>query len=133
MNNKKSGSEFEKRFAKILHEHGWWVHIMAQNAAGQPFDVIAAKDGFTIAVDCKVCENDRFPVSRIEENQQMAMRKWKDSGNGLGWFAFELSDKSIWMLTLPRILSQDKKTLNEKTIRLYGFSLDEFLKLTEEV
>lgn len=60
MSNKKLGNDFESEFCKILSEHGYWCHNMAQNAAGQPADVIAVKDTIAYLIDCKVCSNDKF-------------------------------------------------------------------------
>lgn len=41
--NKKLGNNFETEFCEILSAHGFWVHNLAQNQAGQPADVIAVK------------------------------------------------------------------------------------------
>ena len=54
-NNKKLGNDFESRFCEILYSEGFWVHNLAQNSAGQPADVIAARNGKTYLIDCKVC------------------------------------------------------------------------------
>lgn len=43
MNNRKTGNSFEAEFCDLLFQHGYWVHNLAQNAAGQPADVIAVK------------------------------------------------------------------------------------------
>ena len=40
-NNKTSGNRFEQDFANLLAEHGFWAHVMQQNKAGQPADIIA--------------------------------------------------------------------------------------------
>lgn len=41
--NRKIGNSFETEFCELLFQHGFWCHNMAQNAAGQPADVIAVK------------------------------------------------------------------------------------------
>ena len=74
--NKKNGNRFEEEFCKLLAEHGFWAHNMAQNQVGQPADVIAVKNGIPILIDCKECETNRFPLSRIEGNQEGAMTRW---------------------------------------------------------
>lgn len=116
--NRKTGTSFEKRMCNVLFANGWFVHNMAQNAQGQPFDILAAKNGLAIPIDCKVCENDKFPLSRIEENQELAMTLWQKVGNGFGWFALELSDGDIRMIPLPNLkeLSRTIKVLNRETI-----------------
>lgn len=99
ISNKKKGTAFEQRFAQLLADEGFWVHLMTQNDAGQPADVIAAKKGRVILVDCKVCEKGFFRLDRIEDNQENAMTLWRECGNGHGWFALELPDGNVYMLT----------------------------------
>ena len=48
MSNKSNGTDFEKEFAQKLSDHGFWVHRMQDNQNGEPFDVIAARDGETL-------------------------------------------------------------------------------------
>ena len=78
--NKKLGNGFETEFCEILSAHGFWVHNMAQNQAGQPADVIAVKSGHAYLIDCKVCSSKSFPLSRVEENQELSMELWKSCG-----------------------------------------------------
>ena len=73
MSNKKIGNGFEAEFCEKLFQNGYWVHNLAQNAAGQPADVVAVKNGVPYLIDCKVCSGKVFSVSRIEDNQRMAM------------------------------------------------------------
>lgn len=87
VNNKKSGTAFEREFAQLLAQHGFWVHLLKDNHNGQPFDVIAAKDKRTYVFDCKDCKNGIFVLTRIEENQKLAMRLWQECGNRQGVFA----------------------------------------------
>ena len=73
MNSKKIGTQFEQEFCKYLSEHGWWAHFLSANSKGaQPFDIIAIKDEYVYAIDCKTCSTERFAFSRIEDNQRMA-------------------------------------------------------------
>ena len=99
MSNKKLGNSFETEFCEILAEHGFWVHQLSQNAAGQPADVIAVRNGRAYLIDCKVCSTDKgFALSRVEENQDLAMNLWNECGNYHGWFAFKLPTGDIFML-----------------------------------
>lgn len=97
--NKKLGNDFESEFCGLLSTFGFWVHNMAQNAAGQPADVIAVKNGRAYLIDCKVCSHDVFDMNRIESNQEYSMALWKECGNGKGWFALKLSNGDIYMLS----------------------------------
>ena len=99
MSNKKSGNQFETELCEILSMYGFWCHNLAQNSAGQPADVIAVKNGRAYLIDCKVCSTDKgFALSRMEENQDMAMELWNECGNGQGWFAMKLPTDDIIML-----------------------------------
>lgn len=94
MNNKKLGTEFEKAMVGLLAKAGYWVHFISPDARGaQPFDIIAAKDGFAVAIDCKTCKDHIFRIGRLEENQIMAFEKWLKCGNATPYLAVEYKDK----------------------------------------
>lgn len=127
--NRKIGNSFETEFCELLFQHGFWCHNMAQNAAGQPADVIAVKNKTAYLIDCKVCSNNRFPLSRVEENQHFAMETWKACGNGEGWFALKVEDEIIMIPHFSMVaLSYEKSTLNLTDIREYGTPLERWLK-----
>lgn len=127
--NKKLGNTFETEFCEILGKHGYWVHNMAQNAAGQPADVIAVRDRIAFLIDCKVCSKNRFPFSRVEENQHFAMEFWSMCGNGEGWFALKVEDE-IFMIPHYSIveLLYRQSSLNLTEIREYGVKLERWLE-----
>lgn len=87
MSNKSSGTAFECDFAMRLSGYGFWVHRLQDNHNGQPFDLIAARNGKSYAIDCKDCTDGIFRLSRMEENQLNAMRLWEETGNAEGLFA----------------------------------------------
>lgn len=127
--NKKVGNDFEKELCDMLASEGFWAHNMAQNSAGQPADVIAVRNGKAFLIDCKVCINDTFPFSRIESNQHTAMTLWKQSGNGDGWFALQLSNKDIYMIyhDLMIALSLNQSSIGKDLITHYGLPLARWL------
>jgi Holliday junction resolvase len=99
MTNKKLGNSFESELCEILSQYGFWCHNLAQNSAGQPADVIAVRNGRAYLIDCKVCSTGKgFVLSRVEENQDLAMTLWHDCGNSQGWFAIQLPNGDIFML-----------------------------------
>lgn len=99
MSNKKLGNSFESELCEILSAYGFWCHNLAQNAAGQPADVLAAKNGKAYLIDCKACSTGKgFALNRMEENQDLAMELWNECGNGQGWFAMKLPNDEIFML-----------------------------------
>lgn len=107
MNNKKNGTAFEEAFAELLSKNGFWAHLMQDNRNGQPFDVIAAKDGKTFVFDCKDCTLSHFTLSRIEENQHNAMKLWEETGNGTGYFVIKFPDK-IYIVSYPALVNTMK-------------------------
>ena len=127
--NKKLGNDFESEFCELLFRNGFWTHNFAQNAAGQPADVIAVRNGKAYLIDCKVCINDTFPFSRIESNQHTAMTLWKQSGNDYGWFALQLSNKDIYMIDHECMiaLSLTQSSIGEYLITHYGLPLGMWL------
>ena len=84
MNNKKLGTDFEKEVCKLLQFDEYWVHFITPDKRGaQPFDIIAVKNGFARAIECKTLADSEkyFRINRIEENQKMAFEKWLECGN----------------------------------------------------
>ena len=129
--NKKIGNDFETELCEILGKHGFWAHNMAQKAEGQPADVIAVKNKLAYLIDCKVCTNNRFTTSRMEENQCLSMELWDMCGNGDGWFALKVEDEEIVMIPYPSLveLSYRQSSLNLTEIRQYGMDLERWLEL----
>ena len=83
MNNKRLGTEFEREMCEILREDGYWVHFMSpDNTGAQPFDIIAVKNGYAIASDCKTSESPIFRMNRLEWNQVSAFDYWIKCNNG---------------------------------------------------
>lgn len=122
MVNKTLGNHFEAELCELLAENGFWAHNLAQNQAGQPADVIAVKNDVAMLIDCKVCSNDRFPLSRIEENQEMAMTLWEKQGNTQCYFAIKVSSGEIYMVHFDDLCMQrlhGTKSIAEKDMGRY--------------
>ena len=134
--NRTVGGRFEQEFAELLAKHGFWAHVMQQNKAGQPSDIIAAKGKYHTLIDCKVIsDHDGFPFSRAEENQRMAMKRFLERGGEPSWFAIRLPDGSIWMLNYLLLLKLEgigRKNLSEQEIREKLWTQDEWLKASDE-
>ena len=129
MNNKRLGNSFETEFCEILCENGFWTHNLAQNASGQPADVIAARNGKTYLIDCKVCTVRGFALSRMEENQDLSMELWKACGNGEGWFAVRIGEQIAMIPHFTvKALRNQQSYMNELEIREYGTPLEKWLK-----
>ncbi len=88
--NKSAGTAFEREMAQLLHQNGFWVHRFRDNVNGQPCDLIAVRSGCAYLIDCKDCRKGVFPFSRIEENQENAMRAFERAYNEDGLFALRM-------------------------------------------
>ena len=98
MNNKTLGNNFEQELCEKLSEYGFWTHNLAMNKAGQPADIIAVRNKAAYLIDAKVCFNKGFALSRVEDNQELAMSLWFERGNGQGWFALKVPTDEIYMI-----------------------------------
>lgn len=130
--NKKLGNTFEAELCETLFQKGFWAHNLAQNQAGQPADVLAVRNGVAYLIDCKVCSDNKFALSRVEENQSSAMELWRDSGNGEGWFALKIEDDVV-MITYAnmRRLSRTKSTLTWRDYLDCGIPLERWISQCE--
>ena len=102
MTNKKLGNDFEADLCEMLAKEGFWAHNFTQTQVGQPADIIAVKNEMAFLIDAKVCSDNKFPLSRIEENQKNSMELWHDCKNGTGWFAF-LIENEVFMMAYTNI------------------------------
>jgi len=129
--NRTVGGRFEQELSHILAEHGFWVHVMQQNKAGQPADIIALRGRFHTLIDCKVCDNGFFAFERIEENQKMAMKMFFRKAGELSYFALKLPDGSIRMVSLERcetLKNRGKRRISEEDMTKETWNLDSWLE-----
>ena len=128
--NRTTGGKFEQELSHILAEHGFWVHVMQQNKAGQPADIIAVKGKFHTLIDCKVCDGGFFSFDRIEDNQRSAMKLFFRKGGELSYFALKLPDGSIRMVSLERcetLKGRGKKRISETDMATETWNIDDWL------
>jgi Holliday junction resolvase len=128
VNNKQAGNNFERKFCEQLARDKFWVHFMGGSKNGQPADIIAVRNENAYLIDAKDCQNDRFVFSRIEDNQDMAMRYWEMCGNNQGIFALNTS-KGVYMLRygVVQVLEiAGIKSLNMQTIEKYCTPYEEW-------
>ena len=133
--NRTVGGKFEQELSDKLAEAGYWSHVMQQNKAGQPADIIAVKGKFHTLIDCKVIsDHNGFTFDRIEENQKHAMRMFNRKCCELCYFALKLPDESVWLVNIERLETfkgRGKKRLTERDIRTQTWSLSEWLKASD--
>ena len=130
--NKKIGNDFEQELCEKLSEYGFWAHNLSMNKSGQPADIIAVKNKRPYLIDAKVCSNGTFPLSRVEENQHLAMDLWNECGNGQGWFALQL-DTKVYMLSHHLIMAYKEKqsSLSAKEILELGTPLEKWVMICQ--
>ena len=132
--NRSTGGRFEQALAEVLAKNGFWVHVMQQNKAGQPADIVAAKGRFHTLIDCKVCDNGFFSFDRIEENQRMAMKMFFRKAGELCYFALKMPNESIRMISLSRIETLEargKKRLNADDIDREAWRLEAWMESSD--
>lgn len=132
MTNKKLGNDFESELCEMLAKEGFWVHNFTQNQAGQPADIIAVKNEMAFLIDAKVCSDNKFSLSRIEENQKNSMELWHDCKNGTGWFALLVGDE-VFMMAYSHIKVMNtvnfKSTLTLSDIVEKGMTLRKWVEM----
>jgi Holliday junction resolvase len=124
--NRTTGGRFEQELAEVLAAHGFWVHVLQQNKAGQPADIIAIRGKFHTLIDCKVCDSGVFPFERVEENQRMAMKMFFNKTGELSYFALRLPNDSVRMIPYTRIetlKNRGKKRLSKEDMETETWDL----------
>lgn len=120
MNNKTLGNKFEKELAEKLSKEGYWVTYLEpkQHIGSQPCDLIAIKDNKSILIDCKTSKTHLFPISRIEENQWQAYKKYKKCGNSNFVLAIKYNE-NIYTIPINEINKEEKSiNLKEQKIKI---------------
>ena len=109
MNNKKIGSNFEKELARILASKGYWVTLLTpkNHIGSQPADLIAIKNNKPYLIDCKTCNTYLFPISRIEQNQWNASKKYFECGNICYFIAVKYQNE-IYIIPIDTVDKTEK-------------------------
>ena len=129
--NRTIGGRFEEELCERLAAHGWWAHNLAQNQVGQPADVIAVRKDIAVLIDCKVCANDKFVLSRIEGNQEGSMTLWEARGNNYCYFAMKLTDGRIYMVHFDDLKQMDDADVKSISDFSEYMTLDEWCESME--
>ena len=119
-NNQQRGKDLEKRFMEYLSRQGYWVHFMHPAPDGsQPFDIIACKGmksglANVCAFDCKTLEGDRFPLSRVEDNQRTAFQLLNRKGIHNTYFVIEFAENIVCIIPsqdIEKVILDGKKSI----------------------
>lgn len=134
MSNKKTGNDFESEFCDMLYDQGFWSHNFVNHKDGQPADIIACKGDKVYLIDCKNCATKYFALSRIEENQELAMTLWIDRVHTLPYFAikFEKEDLIIMIDYLSlTVLSNKTRLTSSELLKQGGVTYESWLNLVQ--
>ena len=113
MNNKVIGSKFEHEMCEELARRGWWVHFISPDFRGaQPFDIIAVKDGYPMAIDCKTTVRPILYFERLEFNQIMSFERWLKIVKTEPQIAIKYKN-AIYMVDYTQLKVQKKVDVNE--------------------
>lgn len=120
VNNQKIGKTFEQEWLEHLHSKGMWAHFLNPAPDGsQPFDIIATDDTYghpvVSAYDCKTCHSKRFPLNRVEDNQELAFECLNSHGVHNTYFVIKCHD-TIYLLPSQEVI--DLKHNGDKSILL---------------
>lgn len=128
--NRSVGGRFEQELARKLADAGFWVHVLQQNKAGQPADIIVACRDYHTLIDCKdVSSGNLFRLERVEENQKYAMERFTKLACHYCWFAVQFSDGEVYMLSNEFVFLQiengessiSRKTMDDEVSEYDGF------------
>ena len=104
---KEYGNDFEKEFAEILSKEGYWVLLVTPKGYinSQPMDIVACKNNTFYAFECKTVHSKykRFPLSRLEQNQILAYKKLKRTGNNNYYLVVKWNDEEIYQIPFSKI------------------------------
>lgn len=120
--NKKLGTNFEKEFANILANEGYWVTMLTPKAhiGSQPCDLIATKNNIFYGFECKTLHSryKRFPLNRLEENQIQAFKKLKKIGTNNYFLVVKWNNKEIYRISFQDIDFTKKSILLEDKYKM---------------
>ena len=104
-----TGERFENLFCELLSKQNYWALKIPRDQRGaQPFDVIAVRGSEIWAVDCKVCATDRFPLSRIEDNQWLSFWQINKKTNAECGIVIYF-DGNVYYISYQQLLAMQKK------------------------
>ena len=117
-NNQQVGKEFENAFLEHLAKEGFWAHFMNPAPDGsQPFDIIALKNVsgtdkpniMACAFDCKTLKGHRFPLSRIEDNQEGAFEALNRIGVHNTYFVIDCGNNMYCLIPSQEAIEERRK------------------------
>lgn len=125
--NKTRGNNWEKECLNILGEHGYFATKLQEKSTGAPFDLIATKNNYFFAIECKDIEkSSRFVLSRIESNQKTSYQRLLEVKSPNYYFFFNCP-LGKFVINADKILSSKEKSIDVST----GIEIENWFKMLE--
>lgn len=127
MKSHEIGKVTEFKAAQFFSDKGYWVYQCPKTEAGQPADLIIAKNNIITLVEVKHCKNNRFTLNRIEPNQLTTYDFYKTKGNTNHKILIKFK-KGVYMMDFSYIkefISQGYKSITVADLEELGERLYE--------
>lgn len=125
--NKRIGNDWEKECLKILGEHGYFATKLQEKSTGAPFDLVATKNNYFFAIECKEIEkSSKFTLSRIESNQRTSYQRLSEVKSPNYYFFFKCPSGNF-VFNAKKILNCKDKSIDVST----GIELENWFKMLE--
>lgn len=125
--NKKNGNDWEKTCLKILGEHGYFATKLQEKSTGAPFDLVATKNSYFFAIECKEIEkSSKFSFSRIESNQRTSYQRLLEVKSPNYYFFFKCP-LGNFVFNAKKILNLKCKSIDVST----GIELEKWFEMIE--
>ena len=108
--SQENGKTFEIQLCWWLRKNGYYPEYHEKSASGsQNGDITAIKDNIAYKIECKNLENStgRFPLSRIEMNQTLSYKAFKECGNSNYILAIRWGD-NVYFIDFGLVQFYDK-------------------------
>ena len=124
LSNKKIGNDLESKVLDLLKQYKIWGVKLKEQENGAPFDLIASKNNVFYGLEVKNIEHGaRYPLSRVEMNQEMSIHKLNSVGTSNTFFVFGVKSefgvfkeeyKEIYIVHSSKVLVNDVKSIDVK-------------------
>lgn len=111
------GKQFEEDLCEFFAKIDFYaIYNNRNNSGAQPFDILVIERNQAYAYECKNLENKNglFPISRVEENQLLAYKRFKECGNNNMYLAILWND-NVYFINFDLLCYFDKH-INLKNI-----------------
>lgn len=121
--NKKIGESFEEYLRELLKINNIWSIKLKEKENGAPFDIIASKNNIFFGIEAKhIKKGKTFPLSRVETNQKMSIKKLEELNTTNTWFFFycnndigkfnNFNESNIHIIPGNGIINSKEKSIN---------------------